>query len=138
MQATKTQKKQIAILTRGDRDLKKEMVQAITGGSKASTNDLSFEQANDLIKQLGAVPMAEENWAFFDKNSASHKYILSLCIQYGWSNPHPSQGRVANLQKLSQWLKSEKSPVRKKLMDMTAPELSRIITALENMVYKKY
>lgn len=139
LKADKKQKQLLAILTRGDKELKKLLVQqACQDESKTSTNDLTHAQANQLIVHLGGKPVYYDNWALFDKTKASHRQILSLCIQYGWSVPHATRDEVADLGRLSEWLKSERSPVNKKLKDMTPQEVSKVISALENMVNKKY
>lgn len=82
-------------------------------------------------------------WSFYDKNNGQHNYILSLCIQFGWSKRHPRTGKeVANLGALDKWLRgtspSGQSPVLKPLQVMEREELSKVITALEQMVAKKY
>lgn len=82
-------------------------------------------------------------WSYFDKRNGKHNYILSLCIQYGWSKNHPKHGReVADLGKLDNWLRgkssSGQSPVQMPLAEMNATELSKVITALENMVTKTH
>ncbi len=139
LKATKDQKQRIAILVKGDKDLKKLLVKQTTGDdSKTSTNDLSHNQANQIIQYLGGKPILYDNWAYFDNNKASHRQILSLCIQYGWTASHPTRGEIANLGSLSEWLKSKRSPVNKKLKDMTPNEVSKIIIALEGMVKSKY
>lgn len=139
LKADKNQKQRIAILVKGDKALKKALVQQTTGDqSKTSTNDLSHVEANRIIQYLGGKPIVYENWAYFDKSKASHRQILSLCMQYGWTTPHPTRGEIANLGALSEWLKSKRSPVNKKLLEMTPVEVSKIITALEGMVTSKY
>tara|TARA_R100000306_G_C4366041_1_gene137698 strand:- start:989 stop:1285 length:297 start_codon:yes stop_codon:yes gene_type:complete len=80
-------------------------------------------------------------WSYFDPKINRHMYIMSLCIQYGWSREHPKTGReVADLGQLDKWLrgkhKNGNSPVQKPLLEMEKGELSRVITALENMVLK--
>lgn len=82
-------------------------------------------------------------WSYFDKDKESHRYILSLCIQYGWSKAHPRTGNeVADLGALDQWLRGKhtngQSPVKKPLMEMGKEELSKVITALEQMVTKTH
>ncbi|AUS04513.1 hypothetical protein [Pseudotamlana carrageenivorans] len=81
-------------------------------------------------------------WSFYDSNNQQHKYILSLCMQFGWSKAHKVTGKqVANLGALDKWLrgvhKIGQSPIKKPLQDMSTTELSKVITALENMVFKK-
>lgn len=80
-------------------------------------------------------------WSYFDPKSRKHMYILSLCIQYGWTREHPKTHKeVADLGKLDQWLRGKhkigQSPVKKPLAEMTPAEVSQVITALENMVTK--
>lgn len=144
MKATKGQKQYIYKLSGYRKDTKEEWVQWVTGDvNKTSTNDLTFDQANEIIKQAGGTPYKKsnpDNWAFFDKNNGKHKYILSLCRQLDWQTPDEKYGKVVDLTRLSNFLKSEKSPVKKPLQKMTAAELSKVITALENIInwnYKK-
>ena len=78
-------------------------------------------------------------WSFFDPTKQSHRHILSLCIQYGWSKEHKVTGKeVADLGRRDKWLRglprSGQSPVKKPLMDMEKKEISKVIVALENMV----
>ncbi len=137
--ASKNQKQAIAILTKNDKELKAAMVVAQTlDPKKTSTNNLTHDQANNIIEQLGGKPLLYDNWAFYDKSKKSHKYILSLAIQYGWLVKHDKYGEVADLCKISEWLKSEKSPVKIPLQKMTPVQVSKVITALENMVSKHY
>jgi hypothetical protein len=82
-------------------------------------------------------------WSFYDKANKQHAYILSLCIQFGWSKPHKITGKqVADLGALDAWLRGKhkigQSPILKPLQDMERKELSRVIYALEQMVTKKH
>ncbi|MGV8814770.1 MAG: hypothetical protein ACOH2D_11740 [Gelidibacter sp.] len=82
-------------------------------------------------------------WSFYDKINVQHRYILSLCIQYGWSKLHKVTGQeVADLGALDKWLrgthKSGQSPIKKPLQDMDHKELSKVISALESMTLKKH
>ncbi|MCH4824274.1 hypothetical protein ML462_13950 [Gramella lutea] len=141
MKATKEQKQAIYRLCGYQKDTKEEYVQWVTGDvNKTSTNDLSFEQANKIIKQAGGTPYKNktDNWAFFNKDNGKHKYILSLCRQLDWTTPDERFGKVVDLNRLSEWLKSDKSPVKKPLKKMNARECSKIITALEGMIDTKF
>ena len=82
-------------------------------------------------------------WSYFDKSNSKHKYILSLCIQFGWSKEHYKTGNtVADLGALDSWLRGNssigQSPVKKPLEEMTTQELSKVIAALESMTIKRY
>ena len=139
MTATKQQKFAIRKNCNFKDDIKEEFVQWATQDiSKTSLNDLSFEQANKILIAQGDTPKQNvENWGLFDKNNSQHKYILSLCFQMGLTKE--LKGRdVADIFKLGEWLKSEKSPVRKPLKQMTSYELSRIIFAMEKITEKKW
>lgn len=81
---------------------------------------------------------AKMSWAFFDKNNQQHRTILSLCRQAQWVKPHSRFGEVADLERLHRFLKSDKSPVKKPLKEMTKQELSKIIIALEGIVKHRY
>jgi len=136
--ACKLQKQRIAILTKGDKELKKTLVQNITNdANKTSTNDLTHKQANQIIQSFGQKPILYDNWAYFDNSKPSHRQILSLAIQYGWFVNDSKYGQIADLHKISEWLKS-KAPVKNKLQKMTASEISKTISALENMVKHKF
>ena len=71
-------------------------------------------------------------WALFDKNKKQHKYILSLCIQIGWSTIY--KGRVqADLNRLGAFIKSPKCAVNKPLKKMSSNELQLLIYQLEKI-----
>ena len=120
---------------KNDPDQKKNLIQQYTGDwNKTSTKDLTLDQANRLIVRFGGKPITYENWAFFDHTKASHRNILSICSQMNWTVYDNDKGRYfADLYRLSEWLKSAKSPVKKPLQKMTPKEVSKIIVALSNM-----
>lgn len=77
----------------------------------------------------------EENWAIFDKTNTKHLRLLSLCRQANWTTKHQTYGEVADLERLSNWLKSEKCPVRKPLKKMcNVSELPKVIKAFQGVV----
>lgn len=133
------QKKQIMKLLSFSEEAKEEAVVSMTAcPSKTHLSDLTFKQANELIGNLGGHPAIDYDWAHFDKFNAQHAYLLSLCIQAGWTIRHAKYGYVANLKRLSDWLKSERCPVRKPLKSMSKQETSKVIYAFEQVVKTKY
>lgn len=140
MTATKEQKLAIRRNSQFNEDIKCEWVQWATGSNdKTSLNDLSFEQANKILKQQGGsvVKASVDAWGRFDKANSKHRYILSLCHQLGWVTE--VKGRtVANTNELAKWLRSTRSPVQKPLSKMTELEVSKIIKALEEITKKKW
>lgn len=135
--ANRKQKQIIAILTKGDKEYKAAFVVQQTGEEhRNSTNDLSHAQANNIIEQLGGKPVMYDNWAFFDKNKRSHLKIISEAISYGFTAKSERYGEICDLPRLSEWLK-HKAPVKERLLNMTANQISKTITALENMNLKQ-
>lgn len=85
-----------------------------------------------------AIKKGVPNWGYFDSKNKQHRTILALMRQAAWVTSNEKHGEVPDTQKLSSFLKSNKSPVKKPLKDMTPKELSKIITALEGVVKHKY
>lgn len=115
-----------------DKDTERVHVQQVTHGKHTEVKDLTSTQASELIKSLTT------NWAVFDKNNQQHKYILSLLIQLGWSTEHDRYGTVADLARLSSFLKSKKTPVAMPLQSMESKDLSKLISCFELMTFKHH
>ena len=81
---------------------------------------------------------SKSNWGLFDKNNQQHKTILSLLRQAQWVVPNVKWGEVPDINRLSEFLKSDKSPVNKPLKKMEPSEVSKIIEALKGIVKSKY
>lgn len=142
MQITKPQMQQLHALLpsviKSNPQQKQLLVTKYTGNPKLkSTKDLSFDQANEIIKQYGGKPLTYDNWAWFDSKKNQHRYILSLLNQLGWNKYDINLKRhTADLYRFSEWLKSNKSPVQLPLKKMTPKQTSIIISALESMLSK--
>lgn len=124
-----------------DKEFKEELVQQITGQpNKRSCKDLSFEQANQLLSKLGIAPQSSPGkyWGTFSMKNPQHKYILSLLRQIGWTKTSDRYGLVADMERLGNFLQSEKSPVQKPLRQMSKPETTKLINCLESMLGKKF
>jgi len=120
---------------KNDPDQKKNLIQQYTGDwNKTSTKDLTLDQANQLIIRFGGTPINYENWGFFNAKENQHRNILSLMHQANWViEDHKTGNSIPDLYRLSEWLKSDKSPVKKPLQKMTPKEVSKIIAALSNI-----
>jgi hypothetical protein len=78
------------------------------------------------------------NWGLFDNNNQQHRTILSHMRTAQWVVPNGKWGEVPDINRLSEFLKSNKSPVNKPLKDMEPKEISKIIEALKGIVKSKY
>jgi hypothetical protein len=81
---------------------------------------------------------SKSNWGLFDKNNQQHKTLLSLLRQAQWTVPNGKWGEVADLTRLSEFLKSDKSPINKPLKKMEPKEVSKIIEAFKGIVKSTY
>ena len=118
-------------------DIKDEWIQWVTGDIKrTSLRSITHDQAIRIMRQQTGEPVQEqsESWALFNKSNPKHLLILSLVRQAQWTVSHERRGEVADLNRLSSWLKSERSPVNKPILKMDAQELERVIAALSGIV----
>lgn len=131
--ASKEQKRDIAMHT-PNKDIKEEWCQwATNDNNKRSTNDLNFDQANKILKQLQRPVHVAELWSKFDYKNKQHTQILALCHTAQWTVDVKGK-KVADLTALDHFLKSDRCPVHKPLIDMTASEVSKVIFALGKIV----
>jgi hypothetical protein len=106
------------------------------------TKPIVYSGSGSAIDNYNSVkPVSTENWGAFDSNNKQHRTIMALCRNGQWVKPddkHPS-GEVADMDgKFSEFLKSDRSPVKKPLMQMTPQEVSKIIIALSGVVNHKW
>ncbi len=87
---------------------------------------------------FSAEPQKNENWGLFDKNNNQHRTVMSHLYTAQWTVQNEAGREIPDLLRFSDWLKSEKSPVRKPLMDMTSKEISKIIVALGGIIEHKF
>ena len=136
----------LPLAIKSDPEAKATLISQFTGNiHKISTKDLTFYQANELIKSLNGKPLyntsapkgKETSFFHFDIKNKQHRTILSLAHQYGWEKPQAGK-HIADMTRVAEWLMSKRAPVQKSLGTQTPKELSKTITALENMVAKKF
>ena len=132
--ATKDQKLAIRRNCGFNEDVKCELVQWVKNdNAQTSLNSLSFDEANKILVQQGDKPHKGEKWASFDKTNPKHRAILSMMYQAQWVTTYKGN-EVPDLDRLSEWLQSEKAPVRKPIKKQNNVELSKTIKALEGIV----
>jgi hypothetical protein len=82
-----------------------------------------------------------ENWGSFTKsnpNPTKRKVLFSMLHQLQWTKPSTKYGEVPDLDRLSKFLQSEKSPVKKPLKDLSEPEMEKLITAFKGILKSTY
>jgi hypothetical protein len=139
---TPFQIKRIMTLCKSDKDEKEYWVKWATDDpNRTSLKSITHNEAIQIIQALQngtVINQQTENRATFDKNNPKHKMILSLCRQANWTVTHEKHGEVADLNRLNNWLHSDKCPVPKPLMKMDPSEIQRIIKALTGIVKSIY
>lgn len=105
-------------------------------GSAIDDYDKPKKQLQNIIQGNRSTTL--KNWGFFDKKNKQHLTILSQLRQLQWVVPNERRGEVPDLNRLSEFLKSDKSPVNKPLTDMTQQELSKIISCFDSIITKYF
>ncbi|MDA6068021.1 hypothetical protein NJT12_00190 [Flavobacterium sp. AC] len=101
----------------------------------------AIDNYNDPKKQLQNIVNGtkEVNWGLFDMKNSKHRRIQSDLRQANIVVKNNRHGEVADmLGWFNRFLKSDKSPVKKPLKQMTSKELSKIIKALDGVVIWKH
>jgi hypothetical protein len=124
-------------------ETKNEWVQWVTADvNRTSLKSITQAQAKKIIMaQEGSTPVnppKAENWGLFDPKNQQHKTLLSLLRQAQWTIPNDKWGEVADLERLSVFLKSDKSPIKKPLKKMDPSEVSKIIQCFKGIVKSTY
>ncbi len=99
----------------------------------SSSKDLTEEEAFEVLDWLKYNYSKE---AYFDSHNMQHLSLLAKCHELGWvreDNP-----RIPDLQRLGKFMLSKRCPVQKPLMEMTTKEVSKVISALERIIEKRY
>lgn len=121
-----------------DRDERLEFLSAHFKREIKTTKDLSFIEAEDIIWFLNTGEKSKANWAFFHKNKfvSERKLLFSYLYQAQWTakNETSKYVEVPDLERLSNFLKSPKSPVNKPLKQFDKKDWSKILQAFRNIV----
>lgn len=119
------------------REERLECLSEMVGVELGSIKELNHLQADELIYFFNTGRTLDHSvWALFDKYNTQHCTILRLCHNLGWVQEERTE--FVDLHRLGGWLKSNRSPVKRPLKEMTKQECSKIIVALENILKSKF
>lgn len=99
----------------------------------SSSKELTEDEAFKVLDWL-KYNYAKE--AQFDGYNTQHLSLLAKCHELGWvreDNP-----KIPDLGRLGRFLLSKRCPIQKPLMEMTTKEASKVISALERIIEKRY
>lgn len=103
-----------------------------------SAIDDYIKPKSPVVATEGGRTYSKSNWGLFDNNNQQHRTILSHMRTAQWVVPNDKWGEVPDINRLSEFLKSDKSPVNKPLKKMEPEEVSKIIEAFKGIVNSKY
>ena len=143
MEITKTQIKQIQTIMSSrfpDRDDRLNYTSAFLEREIKSTKDLSQIEADEFINFLNTGKKEPANWGYFEieKFPGERKTLFSLMYQAQWTKAHEIVKEVPDLDRLSNFLKSKKSPVHKPLKQFEKADWSKLIAVFTNIVKGTY
>ncbi|MRX70292.1 hypothetical protein SAMN06265349_101704 [Flavobacterium resistens] len=115
--------------------MKKAYIYTGSGSAIDDYNKPKTELANIV---LGNQTLQENNWGFFDNKNKQHRTILSQLRTLQWITKSKNNSEIPDIKRLSDFLKSENSPVSKPLKKMTVVELSTIISCFDSIINKKF
>ena len=123
-----------------DRDDRLDFISDFLNREIKTTKDLTAIEADDLIYFLNTGKKTTANWAFFDKDKfvSERKLLWSYLYQAQWTIPHQTLTEVPDLERLSTFLKSNKSPVHKPLKQFKKEDWEKILHAFRNIVKYTY
>ena len=107
-------------------------------GSGSAIDDYNKPKQQLQTIVQGGRSHSNSNWGLFDKTNKQHMTLLSQLRTLQWTVKSGKWGEVADLSRLSDFLKSDKSPVNKPLKKMEPSEVSKIIECFKSMVIKNY
>lgn len=101
---------------------------------------IAYSGSGSATENYFAEKPTQGNWASFSKskpNPTKRKVLFSLLHQAQWVK-QLDQREVPDLERLSNFLQSEKSPVQKKLIDMEDNDMEKVIGAFNGIVKFKF
>lgn len=123
--------------------LKEEKENIVFSFTSGRTSHLSAMEPEEMISLLDKLQGNQGNndylvYGKFDKSKKQHMYILSMCMQLGWSVYNRNVGRnVADLVRLGRFI-MHFGAIKKPLSEQSKEELQKTVYQFEEMVRKHF
>ena len=113
---------------------KPELVSFYTNGRTSSSRELSFQEAEKLIRYLESITQGKTAPTPADKADKMRKKVISVCYELGWIEPsdEPEERRI-NMAVIDSFLK-QRGYLKKPLNDFTEKELPRLVTQFKQIL----
>lgn len=121
-----------------DRDERLSFVSHFLNREVTSTKQLSSTEANELLQFIYNNNYTRNNWGLYnmkqEKYQSERKLLWSYLYQAQWTVPNERHGEVPDTERLSNFLKSPKSPVNKPLKQFTKTDWEKILFVFNKIV----
>lgn len=117
-----------------DRDERLVFLSQQTRRDITTTKELTKIEADDIIFFLNTGDVDTTSWGKFYKDNNQHMTLLSRLRTAQWVTNHPVYGEIADLERLHDFLKNGKSPIKKPLRAMDSNEVSKLIFVFDKII----
>jgi hypothetical protein len=123
--------------------LKEEKENIVLNFTSKRTSHLSAMEPEELISLLDKLSGNLNNndylsYGKFDKGNKQHMYLLSMCMQLGWSEYNKNvQRNVADIARLGRFI-MHFGAIKKPLLEQSKQELQKTVYQFEQMVSKHF
>ena len=123
--------------------LKEEKENIVFNFTSGRTSHLSSMEPEELVALLDRLSGNVNNndylkYGKFDKKNKQHRYLLSMCMQLGWSVYNKNvQRNVADIVRLGRFI-VHFGAIKKPLMEQSRSELQKTIYQFEQIVSKHF
>ena len=124
----------------GLKEDKENIVYNFTSGRTSHLSSMDPEELVSLLDKLsGNVNNTDYlNFGKFDKGNKQHLYLLSMCMQLGWSVFNKNVDRnVADIVRLGRFIRHF-GAIKKPLLEQSKQELQKTVYQFEQMVTKHF
>ncbi|OGX23353.1 MAG: hypothetical protein A3K54_00110 [Omnitrophica WOR_2 bacterium RBG_13_44_8] len=124
----------------GLKDEKENIVFSFTSGRTSHLSDMEPEELISLLDRLSGNINNNDylNYGKFDKNNKQHTYLLSMCMQLGWTVFNKNvQRNVADIVRLGRFI-MHFGAIKKPLIEQSKQELQTTVYQFEQMVSKHF
>lgn len=129
---------QSAMSANYNRDERLAFISNFLGREILSTKDLTSYEADQVLYFLNTGKTLKANFALFDKTdtrySSERRLLFSYLYQAGWTVPSQKYGEIPDLDRLSDFIQSAKSPVSIPLKEWEKSEWEKMLHAFRNIV----
>ncbi|MGV3588116.1 MAG: phage protein GemA/Gp16 family protein [Adhaeribacter sp.] len=114
-------------------DEKPELVSFYTNGRTTSSRELTYQEADKLIKYLESITQSKQK-ATAESADKMRKNIIAICYELGWIEPSDNpEERKINMAAIDSFIK-QRGYLKKPLNDFTPKELPKLVSQFKQIL----